>query len=143
MLPRPISPRSSYLPAIVRSGMTPPMSAVLRSTGAHPNVSTAEGWANVCLAEIPPAASTLRCGMAEESAGQTPPERVTTRGSSIGCPLDVPADLVPALTILWHPRLEHVGERAILGDIALRDAISLSRMEPCFGPPGASSGTPL
>ncbi|WP_437616874.1 sigma 54-interacting transcriptional regulator [Sorangium sp. So ce834] len=53
------------------------------------------------------------------------------------------ARLVPALTILYHPRLERVGERAVLRDIAVRDAVELSRMAPCFAPPGSVRGAPL
>ncbi|WP_437930542.1 sigma 54-interacting transcriptional regulator [Sorangium sp. So ce291] len=53
------------------------------------------------------------------------------------------ARLVPALTILYHPRLERVGERAVLRDIAVRDAVELSRMAPCFVPPGTARGAPL
>ncbi|MGK4004046.1 sigma 54-interacting transcriptional regulator [Sorangium sp. So ce1036] len=53
------------------------------------------------------------------------------------------ARLVPALTILYHPRLERIGERAVLRDIAVRDAVELSRMAPCFVPPGTARGAPL
>lgn len=51
--------------------------------------------------------------------------------------------LVPALTVLYHPRLERIGERAILGDLRLRDAVGLSRTAPSFGSPGVAGGAPL
>ncbi|WP_437708960.1 sigma 54-interacting transcriptional regulator [Sorangium sp. So ce448] len=51
--------------------------------------------------------------------------------------------LAPSLSVLYHPRLERIGERAVLADLALRDAVALSRMEPYFGPPGAIGDAPL
>ncbi|CAN90700.1 Sigma-54 dependent transcriptional regulator [Sorangium cellulosum So ce56] len=44
--------------------------------------------------------------------------------------------LVPALTILGHPNLERVGERALLLEMATAHEAQLSRMEPVFAMPG-------
>src|SRR5262249_40928434 len=56
---------------------------------------------------------------------------------------DLRAGLVPALTILYHPCLDRVGERAVLGDLTCRDAVGLSRTTPVFAPPGAAGGVTL
>jgi two-component system nitrogen regulation response regulator GlnG len=51
--------------------------------------------------------------------------------------------LVPGLTVLFHPDVERIGERATLaGLFAGRDQI-LSRSEPDFAPPGITRGHPL
>ncbi len=45
---------------------------------------------------------------------------------------------VPSLTILWHPRLERIGDRLRL-DLLLRgEEVTLSRSAPSFGVPGGS-----
>ncbi|WP_437941802.1 sigma 54-interacting transcriptional regulator [Sorangium sp. So ce341] len=51
--------------------------------------------------------------------------------------------LIPALTILCHPSLERVGERALLLDTDSASGVLLSRLSPLFGAPGASRGAPL
>ncbi|XYI02911.1 sigma 54-interacting transcriptional regulator [Sorangium sp. So ce1128] len=81
--------------------------------------------------------------MVVERPGVTTLGAMTTQHPSAAASPRAGARRVPALTILYHPRFERVGERAVLRDIAVRDAIALSRMEPCFGPPGAARGTPL
>ncbi|MDC3957468.1 sigma 54-interacting transcriptional regulator [Polyangium jinanense] len=48
-----------------------------------------------------------------------------------------------ALTILYHPNLERVGERAILEETGEGGSFAVSRVEPVFAPPGQASGAPL
>ncbi len=48
-----------------------------------------------------------------------------------------------ALTILYHPRLDRVGERVLLRELSGRSLASLSRVEPVFAPPGKTDGEPL
>ena len=48
-----------------------------------------------------------------------------------------------ALTIVYHPRLDRVGERASFENLSSDKPIALSRVEPVFAPPGASEGEPL
>ncbi|WP_434300976.1 sigma 54-interacting transcriptional regulator [Corallococcus exiguus] len=56
---------------------------------------------------------------------------------------DVPATRrVPALTLAVHPRVDRVGERALLSS-APGEAQALSRTEPLFHHPGQSGGRPL
>ncbi|MEO8183805.1 MAG: sigma 54-interacting transcriptional regulator [Deltaproteobacteria bacterium] len=50
---------------------------------------------------------------------------------------------VPALTVLWHSRLERVGERTLLMDAALGREVVISRFQPLFGPPGHAVQEPL
>ncbi len=45
---------------------------------------------------------------------------------------------VPALTILWHPRLDRVGDRLRLDGLLRGEAVALSRSGPAFGVPGGS-----
>jgi two-component system, NtrC family, nitrogen regulation response regulator GlnG len=50
----------------------------------------------------------------------------------------------PALTIVWHPRLDRVGQVALLWPAIADDGgIHLSRDEPTFGEPGLGTGRPL
>ncbi|WP_437758322.1 sigma 54-interacting transcriptional regulator [Sorangium sp. So ce1389] len=49
----------------------------------------------------------------------------------------------PALTILCHPLLDRVGERALLGEIAEGGVALVSRVTPAFAAKGQSSGSPL
>src|SRR5437868_1881067 len=51
--------------------------------------------------------------------------------------------LVPGLTVLYHPDLERIGERALLTGLAAGRAELLSRREPDFAPPGQSLRRPL
>ncbi|WP_437576557.1 sigma 54-interacting transcriptional regulator [Sorangium sp. So ce887] len=51
--------------------------------------------------------------------------------------------LVPALTILGHPNLERVGERALLLELAEAREAHLSRVEPVFAMPGRTRSAPL
>ena len=51
--------------------------------------------------------------------------------------------VVPTLTVLWHPTLERVGDRAFLPLRSGGAAFPLSRLEPEFSPPGASNHEPL
>lgn len=47
------------------------------------------------------------------------------------------------LTIVYHPQLERIGERASLGSASLDDPLPLSRIAPVFAPPGTTEGEPL
>lgn len=49
--------------------------------------------------------------------------------------------LVPGLTVLCHPDLGRVGERAPLPALGSGRAVPLSRAEPLFAHPGAAAGT--
>ena len=50
---------------------------------------------------------------------------------------------VPGLTILGHPQIQRVGERAALLDLSSGREMLLSRTEPEFSPPGESAPRPL
>ncbi len=50
---------------------------------------------------------------------------------------------VPVLTLLWHPDVTRVGERAWLPEIEGGETIYLSRLEPVFRPPGGGGARPL
>ena len=54
-----------------------------------------------------------------------------------------PALTVPGLTILGHPQIQRVGERAALLDLSSGREVLLSRGEPGFGPPGEPALQPL
>jgi DNA-binding NtrC family response regulator len=47
------------------------------------------------------------------------------------------------LTILYHPCLDRIGDRALLPELDAGGAAPLSRVEPAFAPPGRSGGEPL
>ena len=50
----------------------------------------------------------------------------------------------PALTIVWHPNLDRVGQMALLWpEIGDEGGSHLSRVEPIFGEPGLDTGRPL
>ena len=53
------------------------------------------------------------------------------------------SETVPALTLLYHPDVQRVGERAVLGEIGLGREALVSRHQPEFGAPGRASGEPL
>lgn len=48
-----------------------------------------------------------------------------------------------ALTILYHPVVERIGERALLSELAVGNPALLSRTEPAFAHPGQTGGEPL
>jgi two-component system nitrogen regulation response regulator GlnG len=50
---------------------------------------------------------------------------------------------VPALTIIYHPDVRRVGERAQLDSLAEGHPVSLSRLEPEFSQPGEAASQPL
>ena len=50
---------------------------------------------------------------------------------------------IPALTILYHPDLGRVGERALLAGLAAGRTAHLSRLEPDFTPPHRNEPRPL
>lgn len=51
--------------------------------------------------------------------------------------------LVPALTIVWHPDLERVGDVAPLMELLENDVAPLTRRQPIFQPPGSGDGQPI
>jgi len=51
--------------------------------------------------------------------------------------------LIPGLTVLWHPDLERVGERSVLAALAAGHAVGLSRREPDFAQVGETGARPL
>ena len=56
---------------------------------------------------------------------------------------DLEVPVVPALTLACHPEIRRIGERALLGSLALRQAVRLSRSEPEFFQPGETHGRAL
>jgi two-component system nitrogen regulation response regulator GlnG len=50
---------------------------------------------------------------------------------------------VPALTLLYHPDLRRVGDRALLSELALGREARLGRLEPELASPDAAVGEPL
>jgi two-component system nitrogen regulation response regulator GlnG len=50
---------------------------------------------------------------------------------------------VPVLTLLYHPDLRRVGERALLSELPLGREVRLGRQEPELSPPDATAGEPL
>lgn len=50
---------------------------------------------------------------------------------------------VPGLTILCHPDVDRIGERAVLHELASGRQVALSRLEPLFAAPGSSLRRPL
>ena len=50
---------------------------------------------------------------------------------------------VPALTIVYHPALRRIGDRAILGELATGREARISRTTPRFAPPRQPRGAPL
>ena len=50
---------------------------------------------------------------------------------------------VPALTIVYHPEVRRVGERALLDGLMEGKPVQLSRLEPGFAPPGQADRRPL
>ena len=50
---------------------------------------------------------------------------------------------VPTLTLLYHPDLRRVGERALLSELPLGVEVRLGRHEPEFAQPDATAGEPL
>ena len=54
-----------------------------------------------------------------------------------------PPSALPVLTVLGHPDLSRIGDRALLGSLARGREVRLSRDHPGFSPPGAGAGEPL
>jgi DNA-binding NtrC family response regulator len=57
--------------------------------------------------------------------------------------VDAPSGSIPALTVVYHPDLDRVGEHAPLVDLAAGKPVRLSRDEPAFAPPGVYQPRPL
>jgi two-component system nitrogen regulation response regulator GlnG len=51
--------------------------------------------------------------------------------------------LVPALTLISHPKIQRSGERVLLRELKLGREVTLSRTEPLFTRPGSVLGLPL
>ena len=68
-----------------------------------------------------------------ERTTRKPPEKVEPGRS----------EPVPVLTVVCHPDLERVGERALLPALARGRAVELSRSAPEFAQPGRAIGLPL
>jgi len=69
---------------------------------------------------------------------------VTQRsGQASGAPAPLRPTSVPALTILYHPALRRIGDRAVLGEIAAGRAAQISRGAPRFAPPRQPRSAPL
>ncbi|XXX78720.1 sigma 54-interacting transcriptional regulator [Sorangium sp. So ce134] len=69
-------------------------------------------------------------------------ERSTLTGGSLSTEVAGPAARL-ALTILHHPHMERVGDRALLPELAAGALATVSRAEPTFAPPGQAQGAPL
>ncbi len=50
---------------------------------------------------------------------------------------------VPALTVVWHPHLDRIGQIAPLTGLLERDVVHISRSAPPFVSPGGHAGEPL
>jgi two-component system, NtrC family, nitrogen regulation response regulator GlnG len=92
----------------------------------------------------PSATSTLLCF--HGTRGRVTPGRADSEATlpDVAVTGDIPA-FAPqiALTILFHPDLERVGERALLGSDTKPWTARLSRMEPEFSPVTGAAGRPL
>jgi two-component system nitrogen regulation response regulator GlnG len=76
-------------------------------------------------------------------------DRVEPRMQAMSTDIELPptADVVDArvagLTILYHPSLTRIGERALLTGLESGRSFELSRLEPPFAAPGARDSRPL
>jgi two-component system nitrogen regulation response regulator GlnG len=68
---------------------------------------------------------------------------VSTAAGRRSGPGDAPPELVPALTIVAHPRMQRAGGRALLDALAAGREVALSRNAPDFAKPGSALGLPL
>jgi DNA-binding NtrC family response regulator len=50
---------------------------------------------------------------------------------------------IPSLTIVYHPVLRRIGDRALLGELVTGREVKISRQAPRFAPPHQPQGTPL
>jgi DNA-binding NtrC family response regulator len=76
------------------------------------------------------------------AGGRTPLGKTTLVGSGTATASDSDAPAL-ALTILYHPLLDRVGERALLGELSAQHPAAISRNEPLFSPPGKTEAEPL
>jgi two-component system, NtrC family, nitrogen regulation response regulator GlnG len=74
--------------------------------------------------------------MTESTFGGTVEQPVWGSPAAVGERRRQARTRIPALTILYHPDLSRVGERALLGDLLEGREAHLSRLEPAFEPPG-------
>jgi DNA-binding NtrC family response regulator len=72
-------------------------------------------------------------------------QTTTGLGRHVGAlpPLRHPPVTLPALTILCHPKLERIGDRAVLSELDAGRPAQLSRQEPAFAPPPRAIGVAL
>jgi len=68
------------------------------------------------------------------------PDTTVDRGARLG---GVAAAAVPCVTVLWHPDVQRVGDRALLVDVAFGGVEELSRGAPTFAPRGLPATLPL
>lgn len=80
--------------------------------------------------------------MPTDAESLRPPNPDDTRGDSDSISA-AHAQLIPGLTILYHPDLGRIGERAPLSGLASGQEERLSRGEPAFHPPGSSLRPPF
>jgi DNA-binding NtrC family response regulator len=81
--------------------------------------------------------------MSESSIGLTVEQRAWDKPSAAGDRRRRARARTPALTILYHPELGRVGERAVLAGLVEGRAEYLSRLEPSFEPPHRADPRPL
>jgi DNA-binding NtrC family response regulator len=74
--------------------------------------------------------------MTEQTFGGTVEQPAWGEPAAVGERRKQARTRVPALTILYHPDLGRVGERALLGGLLEGREAHLSRLEPAFEPPG-------
>ncbi|WP_437819079.1 sigma 54-interacting transcriptional regulator [Sorangium sp. So ce1078] len=77
------------------------------------------------------------------SAGRTTAVGNTTLQGSGASSAVVSGAATLALTVLYHPDVERVGDRVQLGEVASGGVVLLSRTAPAFAPPGRPGGAPL
>ncbi|WP_437957608.1 sigma 54-interacting transcriptional regulator [Sorangium sp. So ce119] len=85
--------------------------------------------------------SSQRDGHPPSSSSATDVARATLEGRDTS--ISRSGDEVAALTVLYHPRLERIGDRAVLSRLVEDGEVLLSREAPDFAPPGGAPGAPL
>ncbi|HEX8106561.1 MAG TPA: sigma-54 factor interaction domain-containing protein, partial [Kofleriaceae bacterium] len=76
------------------------------------------------------------------------PHQQSTEITQLGSEASTPAlprhpSIVPALTVVYHPVLRRIGDRAILGELAAGREARISRGAPRFAPPRQPRSAPL
>lgn len=78
-----------------------------------------------------------------ERRGREQEREPATTQFETGSGTDVDEIRAPGLTLLYHPDLSRLGERAVLTRLASGEHEPLSRLEPLFSPPLDAAGSPL